>query len=765
MSKERGVRAFQNARLQKQQKKNRLSLDESFSQAVALHQQGRIAEAQPLYRQIVLVAPKHFDALYFLGVSEFQTGQLAAANDLLEQALQVRPQSAEALSTRALILNEQKQFADALACCDKAIAINGSDADSFNIRGNALLGLGRVEEALASYDNAVSLKPDFVGAISNRGNALKRLMRFDDALATFDKAISIQPGFAEAHNNRGSLLRDLERLDEALVSYERAITLRPNYVDALSNRGIVLLELDRTREAMASFNSAIKIDPGSAEAFHGRGEAFRELLRFDDALANFDHAIAIRPDYVEAHSNRGLALVNLMRTDEALASFDKALSIKPDFAAGLSSKIFFLDFMPTTGFEIQQRARKDWWEAIGSKVSQSPRPHKKHTLEPERKLIIGYVSGDFRRHSSAASVKPVLRNHNKSRFEIICYSSSSKEDEMTKEFQQLADRWFNVSHMSDDQLSRKIEQDAVDILVDLSGHSLGNRLGAFAQKPAPIQITAWGHAAGTGLPTIDYIFSDPVAIPPAARHLFAEKIYDLPCLITLEEPPDEFRSSEAPLVHNKYITFGVYNRVSKISEMAIATWSRILHATPKSRLLIKDLGLDNEAIRNRLLEKFANQNISTDRIDLLGPTSRDQHLMAFKNVDICLDPFPVGGGVSTWEAIYMGVPVVAMAGDGVSARLAAAILSSIGLSNWVANDEKGYFDLAVSFAGQHETIANLRRRLPTLLSSSSAANNAKYTLAVEDAYRTMWADYCAQQVASVSHLPTATDFANLKTGN
>jgi predicted O-linked N-acetylglucosamine transferase (SPINDLY family) len=220
----------------------------------------------------------------------------------------------------------------------------------------------------------------------------------------------------------------------------------------------------------------------------------------------------------------------------------------------------------------------------------------------------------------------------------------------------------------DDQLVNCIRADKVDILIDLSGHAEGNRLRVFAQKPAPIQVTAWGYANGTGLPTIDYLFSDPVMIPSGVRHLFAEQVYDLPCAIAMEPTRAELRSSEPPVVSNGYLTYGFLNRVSKISAAAIGLWARILQSDSTSRLLIKDYQIDDAAIRSRLLEKFANHGIAPDRICLMGSTSREEHLAAYRQVDICLDPFPHGGGISTWESLHMGVPVVAKLGNGATSR-------------------------------------------------------------------------------------------------
>ena len=274
---------------------------------------------------------------------------------------------------------------------------------------------------------------------------------------------------------------------------------------------------------------------------------------------------------------------------------------------------------------------------------------------------------------------PVLRNHDKSVVEIFCYSCTSLRDTVTDEFQRGADKWVDAWRLTDDQLAEQIMSDRIDILVDLSGFTGGHRLSVFARKPAPVQVTAWGHATGDGMPEIDYMFSDPVSTPAEMRHLFAEKIYDLPCLITIDAPPAAFKPAlQPPCLANGYVTFGVFNRVDKISADSVRVWSGILKAMPNSRLMIKHGALGDDAVRRLLVERFAAQGVAPERIQCLGSTPRIKHLEAYAGVDICLDPFPMNGGVSTWEALQAGVPVLAKLGNSNASRAAGAILCSVG---------------------------------------------------------------------------------------
>jgi predicted O-linked N-acetylglucosamine transferase (SPINDLY family) len=296
--------------------------------------------------------------------------------------------------------------------------------------------------------------------------------------------------------------------------------------------------------------------------------------------------------------------------------------------------------------------------------------------------------------------------------------------------------------MSDDELATTIRADSIDILIDLSGHTAGNRLGVFARKPAPVQLSAWGNATGTGSPTQDYVFADPIAVPPGVRHFFVEQVHDLPVFMSMEPPPAHLRTAEPPCLVRGYVTFGVFNRINKISPQAIKTWCDILHGTPNSKLVIKNPALDDALLRQNLVAQFSAHQISADRIECVGSTSRGDHLAAYGHVDICLDPFPQNGGISTWEALHMGVPVVAKLGNTYASRISCSIQSSIGLSEWMRHDESGYIDFALELASRPEYLKSMRHELPARIEASVAGNPVAYTKAVEGAYRELWGRYC-----------------------
>ena len=603
---------------------------------------------------------------------------------------------------------------------------------------------GRLEEALVSARRAVAFAPRIPANHNNMAAILVALGQPQEALISCDKALTLKTDYPEALNNRGNALSALQRHDEAILAYDQALAIKSDYPEALNNRAKVLLRLRRIDDAIASCDQALTVAPAYADAHNTRGCAFDLFGRFEEALGCHKQALDIKPDHVEALNNRGKALATLGQMDEAIAAFRKALAFKPDFREAHSNLIFWLDFMPTLGFAEHYAERRKWVEVHGAPYTTSIRRYG-NARDPERRLVIGYVSADFRKHSASSCFGPILRRHDHERFEAVCYSMSGVEDDVTRELRSHADRWRAASGMSDEGLAEQIRADNVDILVDLSGHSAGNRLAVFARKPAPVQVTAWGNATGTGLPTIDYLFADPITVPSKARHHFAETIYDLPCITTVEMPPDLPPVSVRPERTPGAITFGSLNRLAKISPGAFAVWGRILRALPNARLLLKDTTLDEEPVRARVLKTLAAQGITSDRIELRGGTPHAEHLAACHDIDIALDPFPQNGGVTTYETLWMGVPVIALTGISVASRVSAGILTALGLNDWIVDNEEDYVALAIERASDIGSLAILRRNMRAKIAASAAGDLVRYTHAVEDAYRTMWRTYCAEQ--------------------
>jgi predicted O-linked N-acetylglucosamine transferase (SPINDLY family) len=711
-----------------------------FARASAFHHAGDLAQAQAGYIEILQSDKSHFDALHMLGVSEQQLGHTQTAERLLRQALLVNPPSAAARYAHAITLSGLQRHDEALACYDAVIASMPDFVDAYVKRGLLLSQLGRFTEAIASFDHAIAIEPRHLDALRHKGEALHYLGRFDDAIACYNQILAVQPAHFAALVDRGCAFKDLGRANEAIADFDSALTLAPDHTTILINRGETRLSLKQNTAALADFDRVIALNPRLAMGWLGRANVLMLAKRVSEALEACHQALAIEPSSTKALTQIGQCHALLGNAEAAVSFFDRALAIKPDDEIALQSTIFSLDFC-SEDCARHQAARSEWWRQIGSKICAKHPPNHLNDLDSKRRIVVGYVSGDFRRSSAAYAFRTVLENHDKTRFEVICYSTSPTEDDVTDLFRHVSDRWRDAMQWPDDQLADCIRTDKVDILIDLSGHTRGNRLSVFARKAAPIQVSAWGHASGTGLPTIDYLFADPVMVPLETRDLFAERIYDLPCTVIIEPPPRELLAAEPPVISNGYVTYGVFTRTSRLSDCAIELWARILRSDVTSRLIIKDRLLDDVSIQTRLKENLGAHGVTPDRVNLMGSTSREEHLAAYRHVDIGLDPIPHGGGVSTWEALHMGVPVVTKMGNSPPNRVRGAILSAIEMSDWIATDEDEYVDIALR--ATPERLRTIRNQLPDLI--GARCSPASYARAVETAYQTMWGKYCGNQ--------------------
>ena len=732
-----GARAYQKGRLEKKLKKQ---ADAVMAFAIEALGQGRLDEAELLCREILKEVPDHFHATHLLGLRAFDGGRLEEAEFLLQRATALDPRSPDAHGNLGTVYVALEKFKDARACQEKAIALKPDCPITLTNLGNTLLHLGLGQEAVGLHERAIRLKPDYADAFCNRGMAELMTGQLERAKESFDRAVSLQLHHAEAIAGNGMVSLELRHFEEAAAAFDAALAIKPGSARILLQRGRLNLSLSRLEQAAADLDAALAQSPRLELALCWRAQIDILAGNTARAMAGVKTLLEVNP-----RSEMGLALlaachVNQGEIAAALGYLDAALAIAPDFPEAIGYKIFVLDYLPEADFAIQQAARRYWWDAIGAKLPQRTLLPRK--LDPDRRIVIGYVASEFRHHSAAYSLLPVLAHHNHAKFKIVCYSCWPSQDEMTEQFKPLADVWVDAAQLSDDELTDRIQADGIDILIDVSGHTTGSRLHVFARKPAPIQVTGFGHATGTGLKTMDYVLADPVFIPQSARHLLAEKVHDLPCLITID-PILDVPPSEPPMLRNGYVTFGVFNRIFKISDQAIGVWSTVMGAVSGSKIIVKNGMLDDPLLRERLVARFAAQGIAEDRVICMGSTPRQEHVQAFANVDISLDTFPQNGGISTWESLYAGVPVVAKLGNGASSRAGGSIVAAVGLGDWVAADDEGYIAIACRYAAQPAHLAKLRADLPARIAASPAGNVEFYTREVEAAYRRFWHDHCA----------------------
>ena len=600
----------------------------------------------------------------------------------------------------------------------------------------------RTADALIAMQKSVALSPNDEAALSNLGLMLFESGKSSEAEMSLRRALAIKPDFAEAYCNLAIVLQDIGRMKEAEASLRSALQIKPDYAEAYNNLGHTLQEMKRTDEAEACYSKAIDLKPDCAEALSNLGRLRMEAGRLIDAETLCRRAISIKPGCVEAYSSLSAILLEAGRIQEAEVNLRRALQLKPDSAKAHSNLIFALDMMADIGTASVQEERKLWNAIHAAHLYR----HRQFANSPdsERRLNIGYVSADFRMHSAAFVFGAMLVDYDREHFDVYAYSNSMNVDRVTRDFQQNVTGWRNIYGLSDDAVAELIREDGIDILVDLSGHSAGNRLLVFARKPAPIQVTAWGYASGTGMSAMDVLFSDPVFVPPDERHFYAEQVRYIPSAIGSYAFGALPAVNALPALSGDGITFGSFNRLAKSSEEVYRVWAKVLQALPDSRMIIKTQAMGDVVTREHVQRYFTREGIDPARILLQGGTSREAHLAAFNQVDIALDPFPHGGGVTALEGLMMGVPLITLRWPTLTGRVSASIMTTLGLTDWIADTPEQYVDLAVRKAGDLQALAALRQALRGIFAASVIGDQLAYVRETEREYRKLWQEWCTR---------------------
>ena len=670
-------------------------------------------------------------------------GSLSALSDRGQGQVQSSSSPPSGLPTfeDAFAAHRAGRVADAAKGYRRLVADAPDHVEALHLLGVAFAQLGAVRPGAQTIRRALRLKPDHADAWNNLANAAAIAGMTGEATASYRSAVALRPDYADALGNLGNLAMTAKDAKGAARWLRSLLAVAPQFPNARLRLGLALKQLRRWRAAAAEFAHALEHNSGDGRLHAELGNMLALEGRLVPAARHGRLAIALVPDAVLSHYAFAITCSLFNDFDASIRVYRRLLAIQPDHAEAHNNLIFALDFAPGADIEGQQRERRRWYDRHGRRWAPAG-PVRARDRAPERRLRIGYVSPDFRWHSAALVFGPMIFNFDRSRFDVSLYSNVEIEDDMTARFRAAADRFRSTVGMSDDRMAALIREDEIDILVDLAGHSESNRLLVFARKPAPIQASGWGQGTGTGLDTIDYFLSDPVLVPPEARPFFAERMFDLPCFLGYVPKPDAPPVAPPPVSSGAPLTFGCFNRLDKVTAPAMDVWSRLLIEVPGSRLLLKDGRLTNASDRDRMIATFARRGISADRLVLRGRTSHMEQLATFGEVDVALDPFPHNGGVSTFEALWMGVPVVTRLGNTLPGRNGGAILSALGFRDWVAESDDAYLDIAKRLSGDLAALKRLRTTLRPALAASVVCDPVRYCRAVEDAYREMWRRYC-----------------------
>jgi len=553
----------------------------------------------------------------------------------------------------------------------------------------------------------------------------------------------LQPGLSQAaaHAAAG---------DHAAAAelYRACLDLQPQDPRIWCNLGAELDVIGPAEEAELAYRRALEIDPALAQAWYNLGRLLQEEGQAAEAERCYRAAAAkVDADADQQlwrliYNNWGLLLYNQGRAQEAVALYREALAVHAQASDLGSNLLYSLNSLPDLQPEAVAAEHLAWGmrHADGFAPAQADFDN---PADPHRVVRVGYVSADFRRHAVAWYLEPVLREHRRDRFEIYCYSNWAKPDEVTRRLRGLCERWRDIAGVDDARAAQMVREDRIDILVDLSGHTDGNRLLLFARKPAPIQATYMGYLGSSGMAAMDLRITDPHIDPVGvAEPLYRERLLRLPHGIVCYQPPLEAPQIDAlPARQRGHVTFGSFNSFPKLTDATKRSWARLLARLPDARLRM--LGVPAGEACDRMLELFESEGVFADRIDVLGRLPYQAYLEQYLQVDIALDPFPYNGGTTTLESLWMGVPVITRAGRAGLSRCAASHLRNVGLDDLIAGSWEEYLDLALRLAGDLPRLADLRAGLRARMRDSALLDAAGFTAALEGLYRDAWREWCA----------------------
>jgi predicted O-linked N-acetylglucosamine transferase (SPINDLY family) len=708
--------------------------------AVAHHRAGRVGEAEAGYKQILAQHPNHANALYLLGLIQNHYGKREQAVDLILRAISAGPGNAEMHQNLGLILAPMGRIPEAIVALQSAIRINPQFPTYHYDLANIFLAANDLDGAIKEYRAAVSLNPNFAEAHQNLGVVLQRRGFLDEAEAHLRKAISLQPNMADAYNNLGGVLTAKVKLHDAIAAYEQAMRLRPDFAGAMANLGSNLRLVGRLADALKMLRRAIELSPNMPEALNNYGIALKENGQLDEAVIVYQRCLALRPTMPDTTNNLGNAHKDCGNVHDAIACYARSIVMGMTDPGVHSNLVYTLQFHPGYDDESLYREQRRWNEIFAQPVKHLIRPHD-NDRSPDRKLKIGYVSPYFYHQAESFFVAPLLEQHDKENFEIHCYASVIRPDPMTQRHRAAASVWHDVLGVKDPVLAEKIRADRIDVLIDLAMHMSYNRMLCFAHKPAPVQVAWLAYPGGTGLDAMDYRITDGYMDPPDKSDAnYREYSYRVPdcwcCYHPLCDVPPAAPRNDGP------ICFGSINNPCKNHVPMLTLWARLMSKVPESRLLMQSF---SNWDRNRIRSIFQEAGIAAERIEFVPRKLRNDYLRLYDTIDICLDPLPYNGITTTCDALWMGVPVVTLAGRTAAGRAGVSILSTLGLPELIAHDEQQFLDITTSLAGDRARLTELRQTLRKRTEQSPLMDARGFARKMETAYRFMWQRWCEQK--------------------
>ena len=713
----------------------------------ALARLGRQLEALTEFDAVVAVAGEDPAVMTNRGNALNMLARFDEALACFDKALAGDPLNRGALVGRSDVLHKLQRHAEALASADQALTVDPGLAEALNNRGNALLALKRYADALASFDRALALNPGYAEALNNRGNVLLALGRRDDARASYARAVSLKPDYADAHYNLGNGLRDEGRLEEAVARYNDALSFAPDSAVTHNNLANVLADLGRREEAMASFRRALAIDPDYAEAHYNQGNVQRQEGRLDAAIASYKMALSLLPGFADAHNSLGSALLEQGMPVEAAESFRQALAFKPNYPGAYSNLLYLHSFTRDVSPEAERRLASEWENiALGKSARDTACAQRSLFDRPGvvlprsgRKLRVGFVSAELGQHAVAEFLEPLLENLDPNRFHVTLYPTAVRREARVAKLAALADSVKSLVGIPDGRAAEQIRSDAIDVLVDTTSHMAGCRLGIFAHRAAPVQCHYIGYHGTTGLAEMDWFVADEMIVPKSLDAHFRENIWRLPRLWVAYRGDQSLPGSHWAPQPDGAITLGTFNNLAKVRDESLGLWAKVMNALPDSKLLLKDRkGLD-PGVQKRIRTGLAEFGISPERVEF-APWTPDwiSHMALYDRLDIALDTIPLNSGTTAFDALWMGVPLIALQGNWMGARMTSAMLNALGKPEWIAQDEDEYVEKVRTLARDVDGRKALRTTQRARMAASPLCDAKGLARAIEDALEAMF---------------------------
>lgn len=600
---------------------------------------------------------------------------------------------------------------------------------------------GKWAEAAGIFKALVKAQPLEANHHYNLACCLTELGEKPESITHYLATLAIDPEHKQALNNLGNLLTGMGHHKDALKRFQQLLAINPDHLNALGMAGTLLGELGKKEEGLIQLKKALEQNPNHWGFRVKYADLLHKSHHLTDAIEHYNIAQKQKPDN-RLLNNIASIQVKQGLTREAMNNFKKSQAdLTGDGKALIQSNIIMCQHY-LDGDPVKAKAAIEKWAALFPSRQKKERSFS-NTPDKNRRLKVGYVSADFRVHPVGFFMIPVFHNRDRKNFDLYCYSNTRQIDGVTAFLKKHSDHWRETMTWSDGKLTETIINDGIDILIDLAGHTAHNRLGVFADRAAPVQISAGGHFCSTGLPQIDYLVCDDKHVPEQLEHYITEKPLRLPDSYTCYGPPSTQQvPGHCPFEDRGYITFGSFNNLAKISDHCIRLWSKVLNAVPKSRLLLRTQALTDKGTSDRLLARFKAEGFPVDRLIMEGGAPHQDFIQSYRDVDIALDTTPYSGGLTTLEALWMGVPVMTLTGETFASRHSTAHLKNCGLDQLIAATEKDFVSIATTLCADQEALKTLKTGLRDRLSNSPLCDGKGYTKNLEQALRHVWQDWC-----------------------